>query len=227
MSKNLTTPPTAAELDAFLKRARTQRPPRLTFAIDATASRELSWALARDLQAQMFEEAARLDGLEVQLIYYRGELHTRECRHSQWTSDASDLARLMSEIACSAGRTQIARALRHVREEAETSGSGVLVFIGDAVEEEADELAAIAGDLGTLGVRCLMFQEGIDLKTEGVFRAIARITGGAYARFDVSAPDTLAALLRAAATYASGGTAALQRLAAREPAARALLTAIK
>ena len=45
------------------------------------------------------------------------------------------------------------------------------------------------------------------------FRDIVRLTGGAYASFDLSAPERLAALLGAPPAYAAGGKTALQRIA--------------
>ena len=54
-----------------------------------------------------------------------------------------------------------------------------------------------------------MFQEGRDPVVERGFREIARLTGGAYARFDTSAAAELGELLRAAAAYAAGGRKAL------------------
>ena len=56
---------------ALLKKIQATRG-RLIFALDATASREPTWDMAAQLQAQMFEEAARIGGLDVQLVYYRG-----------------------------------------------------------------------------------------------------------------------------------------------------------
>ena len=45
---------------------------RLMFALDATASRQPTWDIACELQAEMFSEAAALGGLDIQLAYYRG-----------------------------------------------------------------------------------------------------------------------------------------------------------
>ena len=48
--------------------------PRLIFALDATASREPTWALASELQAEMFAAATEAAGsLAVQLVYFRGD----------------------------------------------------------------------------------------------------------------------------------------------------------
>ena len=46
---------------ALLKKSQAARG-RLIFALDATASRELTWDMAATLQAAMFEEAARIGG---------------------------------------------------------------------------------------------------------------------------------------------------------------------
>ncbi len=67
-----------AEIDHFLARARALGPRldgkrgRLVFALDATMSREPTWDLACSLQGEMFDEAAAVGGLDVQLVYYRG-----------------------------------------------------------------------------------------------------------------------------------------------------------
>ena len=50
---------------------------------------------------------------------------------------------------------------------------------------------------------------------EQAFREIARLTRGAYCRFDAGAAHQLAELLRAVAVYAAGGLKALADLSAR------------
>ena len=60
-----------------------------------------------------------------------------------------------------------------------------------------------------------MFQEGGDAVAEQAFREIARLSRGAYCRFDISAAHELAELLRAVAAYAAGGMKALADLKAR------------
>jgi hypothetical protein len=69
-----------------------------------------------------------------------------------------------------------------------------------------------------------MFQEGGDPVAEQAFREIARLTRGAYCRFDPGAAHQLGELLRAVAAYAAGGMPALADLSARrEPGAIRLL----
>ncbi|WP_407527685.1 VWA domain-containing protein [Methylobacterium oryzisoli] len=223
-------PPTSPNaVAAFLDEARRVAPaasgtaPRLIFALDATMSRQPTWDLACSVQAGMFEATARLGGLAVQLVYFRG---FGECRASRFVGDPRALTGLMAGITCRGGQTQIGRVLRHARNEAGKGPVKALILVGDAVEEDLDGLCAVAGELGLLGLPAFCFHEGHDGQAASGFTEIARLSGGAYARFDAGAPGTLAGLLRAAAVYASRGLDGL-RLAAREDTeARRLLGAM-
>ena len=103
----------------------------------------------------------------------------------------------------------------HAKRETQVKPVQALVFVGDAMEEELDNLCHAAGELGLLRVPAFMFQEGDDPITEKAFREIARLTRGAYCRFDPGAAHELAELLRAVAAYAAGGMRALNDLSAR------------
>lgn len=179
---------------------------RLLFALDATMSRQPTWDTACSVQEHMFETVADTGGLDVQLLYFRG---LGECRASKWVNDAKSLGGLMTGLKCQGGHTQIGKVFAHARTEFTKRKINALVFVGDAVEEDVDSLSAKAGQLGLLGCPIFIFQEGHDRRVEAAFREFARLTKGAYARFDASAPAELAALLRAVAAYASGGRAAL------------------
>jgi hypothetical protein len=197
---------------------------RLVFALDATMSRQPTWDLAQSTQSEMFATTAAQGGLEVQLVYFRG---FSECRASSFVTGGQGLGALMSKISCHAGRTQIGKVLRHVRDQTRGRPVGALIYIGDAMEERLDDLGVVAGELGLLGVKAFMFQEGNDAAVKTAYREIARITGGAYAAFDSSAPGRLAELLKAAAAYAAGGRLELQKRSERgEAAARLLLSQI-
>jgi hypothetical protein len=209
---------TRSEIDSFLARVKTLAPTsepgrrgRLIFALDATMSRQPTWDTACHLQADMFREAAAIGGLDVQLVYYRA---LNECRASRWVSEAERLAALMSGIDCRGGHTQIGKIIAHARRETEKAKVQALVFVGDAMEEKLDDLCHAAGELGLLGIPAFMFQEGSDPVAEQAFREIARLTRGAYCRFDPGAAHQLGELLRAAAAYAAGGMRALANLSA-------------
>jgi hypothetical protein len=211
-----------SEIDAFIARVRTLAPTtepgrrgRLIFALDATMSRQPTWDTACRLQADMFREAAAIGGLDVQLVYYRG---MGECRSSRWVSQAERLAELMSRIDCRGGHTQIGKIIAHARRETQTARVQALVFVGDAMEEKLDQLCHAAGELGLLGVPAFTFQEGDDPIAEQAFREIAKLTRGAYCRFDPGAAHQLGELLRAAAAYAAGGMRALADLSAQRHA---------
>jgi hypothetical protein len=214
------------EIAAFVAKAKAMSPHgsgargRLVFALDATMSRQPTWDLACSLQAEMFREAAAIGSLDIRLVYFRG---LNECRASGWISDSAKLAGLMSRIDCRGGNTQIGRVLSDTRREAVDSGVRALVFVGDAMEEPVDALCAKAGELGLLKVPAFMFQEGQDATAEQAFREIARLTGGAWCRFDPGAAAQLRELLRAAAAYAAGGREALKRLAQSASGAARLL----
>ena len=151
----------------------------------------------------------------MQLVYYRG---LTECRSSPWVSQAERLASLMEKIDCRGGHTQIGKVVAHARRETDRTKVQALVFVGDAMEEKLDDICHAAGQLGLLGVPAFMFQEGDDPIAEQAFREVARLTRGAYCRFDPGAAHQLGELLRAVAAYAAGGMRALADLSARRDA---------
>jgi hypothetical protein len=222
----------AADVDAFLARVKELTPQtttgrgRLVFAMDATMSRQPTWDMALALQAEMFQAVAEVGGLDVQLVFFRG---SGECHASKWVSEPDALARLMTTVQCRGGYTQIGKVLSHARRETEKRKVNALVYVGDCMEEEIDDLCGRAGELALHGVPVFIFQEGRDTNAETAFREIARLTKGAWCAFDQGAADQLRALLRAVAVYASGGQAALMRLSERSDGAgaRMLLTQMK
>lgn len=189
---------------------------RLVFALDATASRQPTWDMATHVQSEMFKEAGKLNGLMVQLMFYRG---FGECRSSRYIGDAGELVRLMGKVGCLAGRTQISRVLNHVLKQ--STPPQALVFVGDACEEDIDQLGDLAGQIALKGVRAFMFQEGVQSEASLAFKQIARLTKGAHCQFKPGAADELRSLLGAVAAFASGGKEALAKLPTS--GARALL----
>ena len=174
----------------------------------------------------MFNEAAKLGGLEMQVTYFRG---LDEVRSSDWTGDARELQHFMGRIRCDHGHTKYARALAHVRGEHRRQAISAVVLIGDMLEEAPQTLYdSVAG----LGVPCFCFQEGSDPQLrEGfkelweAFREVARLTKGAYCAFDAGSIAQLRELLQAVAHYAAGGLTALADL--RTPSARRLSAQMK
>ena len=108
----------------------------------------------------MFEEAAKVGGLDVQLAYYRG---FNECRASRWVSDARALARpddddrLPRRAAPRSGGFWRMRARRPARRRSMCWSSSAMRW-----RRRSTTLAAAAGELGLLGLRVFIFQEGRD-----------------------------------------------------------------
>jgi hypothetical protein len=222
----------SSEVADFVKRMRSMAPAttigrgRLVFAMDATMSRQPTWDMALALQAEMFHAVKTIGGLDVQLLYFRG---LSECRASKWVADPDALARLMTTVQCAGGYTQIGKVLSHARKEAAERRISGLVYVGDCMEEQIDDLCGRAGELALLGVPVFLFQEGHDAPAERAFREIARLTRGAYCRFDSGSASQLKDLLTAVAVYAAGGRKALETLslASTNKQARALLQQMK
>lgn len=222
----------SGEVADFIKKMK-QMPPtatthqgRLIFAMDATMSRQPTWDMALALQSEMFHAVKQVGGLDVQLMYFRG---AGECRASKWVSDPDALARLMTSVNCRGGFTQIGKVLTHARRETTDKQVNALVYVGDAMEENIDELCGRAGELALLGLPVFLFQEGRDSAAATAFREIASLTKGAYCRFDAGSAAQLRELLQAVAVYAAGGRRALQALenASAARGARLLLEQLK
>ncbi|KAB2940909.1 MAG: VWA domain-containing protein [Hyphomicrobium sp.] len=193
---------------------------RLVFAMDATMSRAPTWDMALELQGEMFAAVKAVGGLDVQLVYFRG---MGECRASKWVSDPAALARLMRGVACEGGLTQIGKVLNHALDESRRRKVNALVYVGDSMEEDVDRLCARAGELALLGVPVFLFQEGGDEVAARAFREIARLTKGAFCRFDRGSARQLRDLLTAVAVYAAGGRKALLALGQQRDGAGARL----
>jgi hypothetical protein len=205
-----------SEIDAFLEKVAVtpmQRPAgrrgRLLFAIDATASREPTWDMACQIQSEMFSSTDDLGGLEVQLAFYRG---FGEMKVTPWLESPDELVRRMIKVRCLAGRTQIRKLLSHALKESNQQKVDALVFVGDVVEEDIDELGHQAGQLGLVGTPVFIFHEGGEPVSRNAFQQIARLSGGAYCSFDAGSGQQLRELLAAVAVFSAGGRRALADL---------------
>jgi hypothetical protein len=231
--RNLPTKSARSDVAAFLAKAKslpvpvaaTARRGRLVFAMDATASREPSWERAARIQGEMFLATRDLGGIEIQLVHYGGLV---DFVASPWVSSGAELVERMGRVRCASGETQIANVLRHSLAETKRRKVNAVVFIGDAVEESADTLAGLAGQLGLAGVPVFVFHEGGEPIARAALEAVARLSGGAYCPFDAGSADMLKELLAAAAAFATGGRSALADFTKlRGPAAGRLLAQVK
>lgn len=198
-------------VDDFLRQVRTTVAPRvgrgrMIFGMDATASREPTWKRACDIQAEMFRSTASIGGIEVQLVYYRGLV---DMTASPWLRDADALLATMKAVRCQTGETQIRRILKHALKENAANRVSAVVFVGDCMEESADQLIQLATEAGVVRLPIFIFQEGDNATAKETFEEMARLSGGAYCAFDAKSAGQLKELLSAVAVYAAGGRKAL------------------
>lgn len=200
--------------------------PRLLFAMDATASREASWNVAKEITIAMFEAVP--GALDVALAYHGGgRLHEL----TPFSPNAKVFLDKVHTVYCTAGMTALNQVLAQATE---ITRLKALIYVGDCFEENQQEAVELAQILKLKGVRCFMFHDassksqGYDVETAGkVFASIAKITGGALLPFDESSPQMVKALLEAISIYAAQGIKALEQKRASLPAARLLLEQIQ
>jgi hypothetical protein len=201
------------QIASFLEKAQAARG-RLIFAFDVTMSRQEAWDRAIEFQASMFAEAAKIGGLEIQLVCFRGN----QFQDFGWTTNARTLADEMRKISCVGGMTQWVKVFEHVRQEHRQQPVSAVVCVGDCCEEQPSALYDAAAGLS----RLFVFQEGDDPAASVVFPELARLTNGAHFKLGPDSARELGELLRAVAAFAAGGLAALADL--RTDSARRLLT---
>jgi hypothetical protein len=219
MTKLTTT--TDRMVEEFLAKAEFDPGParkRLIFAIDATASRQPTWDLAANVQSQMFLEAGKYGGLDVQLVYYRG---FGEIRATKFVGSTMLLVQAMAKVTCQAGHTQLAKVLRHVARESEGAPVSAVILVGDCCEESLDTIAGAAAALARSNIPVYGFFEGNNPGGRDAFELITETTKGVLVPFDSNSPSQLRELLGAVAAYVVGGTEAL---ADKRPEIVALLT---
>ena len=181
---------------------------RLVFGMDATASRERTWDNACQIQSKMFRATDDIGAINVQLCYYRG---FNEFQCSGWSSSGEELIKEMTNVSCLGGHTQIAKIFKHALEEHRTQKIRALVFVGDALEENADELCYLAGKFGVFNIPIFMFQEGNSNAVMSTFKQVALLSGGAYAPFNSGSVKELQDLLSSVAVFVAGGHKALEK----------------
>lgn len=215
MAKDQLTRSNSLSVQDFLKKsdqiarpAQQSNSGRLLFAMDATASREQTWDMACQIQADMFMSTQDIGNLEISLCYFRGyhEFHVFD-----WHHDAALLRDKMLQVRCLAGHTQIRRTLEHAVKTCARQKVKAVVYVGDSFEESIDDVGEVAGKLGMLGVPVFIFHEGHNPSAREAFQHIAELTRGAYCPFDQNSVTQLKDLLCAVAAFAVGGIDALRQ----------------
>jgi hypothetical protein len=197
----------ARAMERFVERyEEQQRITHLGFLIDATASREDTWEKAQAIQSKMFRTVAGLGRLSLRLVHFGGGILS-DCGTMD---DPKDVAAVMARVRCVCGYTQIVGGLMAFLAGPSAERVSAIILIGDCFEEHPKEVEMLGVRLKDAGIRVFAFHEGEDTTAERVFRRLADVTDGAFAKFGAGLP--LADLCEGVALLASGGTGAVKRL---------------
>jgi hypothetical protein len=129
----------------------------------------------------------------------------------------------MLKLEVQTGYTQIARVLRHALHQHAENPIAAVTYVGDACEENIDELSGLASELGAQSLPAFMFLEGepgarwkpvvpASNNPEHVFRVIAERSGGDFFWFGINSPQAVAQFantLNAIAKLAVGDASAI------------------
>jgi hypothetical protein len=190
--------------------------PRVILAL-ANHAHTAGWDRAKVLQRAMFKAAAGSD-LEMKFAFYGRDnaAGVRRCRiTTRWITDPDDMAGVMDRAECSCGcYVNIRDVLAQAVKEAEDRPLRAVVIVGDAFHDGPDglnEAAISANRLRRAGTRVFLLQLGDDLITARRLQYLARVSGGAYFRFDPQTQERqFAEMLETISAFASGGEQAVK-----------------
>ena len=197
--------------------------PRVILAL-ANHAQTAGWDRAKVLQRAMFKAAAG-SGLEMKFAFYGADnaAGVRHCRiTTRWISDPDDMAVVMDRAECSCGcYVNIRDVLAQAVKEAEERPLRAVIIVGDAFHDDPDgldEAAISANRLRRAGTRLFLMQLGDDLITARKLQYLARVSSGAYFRFDPRTQERqFSEIWEAVSVYAAGGEEAVTMMGGQAP----------
>jgi hypothetical protein len=192
--------------------------PRVILAL-ANHAHTAGWDRAKVLQHAMFQAAAG-SGLEMKFAFYGADnaAGVRRCRiTTRWITDADDMAGVIDRAECNCGcYVNIRDLLAQAVKEAVERPLRAVIVVGDAFHDDPDGLdeAAISSNrLRRAGSRVFLLQLGDDLLTARRLQYLARVSGGAYFRFDMRTQERqFSEMWEALSVYAAGGEEAVRMM---------------
>jgi hypothetical protein len=183
----------------------------------ANHGRSPGWDRAKVLQRQMFDAAVG-SGLEMKFAFYGSDdaAGVRRCRiTTRWITHPDDMAGLMDRAECNCGcYVYIRDALGQAVKENEDRPMRALIIVGDAFHDDADgldEAAMSANRLRRVGTKLFLLQQGDDPITARRLQYLAKVSGGAYFRFDPRTQERqFSEMCEAISAYATGGEEAVK-----------------
>ena len=164
-------------------------------------------------------QAAAGSGLEMKFAFYGPDdsAGVRHCRiTTRWITDADDMAGVMGRAECSCGCfVRIRDVLAQAVKEAEERALRAVIIVGDVFHDDQDgldEAAISANRLRRAGTQVILIQQSDDPVTARKLQYLARVSGGAYFRFDPRTQERqFSEMWEAVSVYASGGEEAVER----------------
>jgi len=205
--------------------------PRVMLAL-ANHGRSPGWDRAKLLQRQIFDAAAG-SGLEMKFAFFGPDdaAGVRRCRiTTRWITDPDNMADIMDRAECDCGcYVYIRDVLGQAVKENEDRPMRAVFIIGDAFHDDQDglnEAAISANQLRRAGTRLFLIQQGNDPITARGLQYVARVSGGAYFRFDPRTQERqFSEMWEAMSAYTTGGEEAVKAMGV--PAATLLLEHLK
>ncbi len=195
-----------ARMRLMAKNARQSRRTRIGFVVDATGSRNDTWAQAQRVQARMFRSVSRIGNLALRLVHFGGNQLTDH----GWSENAIATAKVMAGVSCEQGYTNILPALWAFTRAPAEDRAQAIILIGDAFEESEIMASDLCALLKEERIKVYSFLEGNDMTARGMFRMLAEQTGGAFAHLGDELP--LGDFCEGVALLAAGGAKALAAL---------------
>jgi hypothetical protein len=190
--------------------------PRVVLAL-ANHGHSPGWDRAKALQRQLFATAAG-NGLEMKFAFYGPDdaAGARRCLiTTRWISDPGDMAAVIGRAECSCGcYVNIRNVLARAAKEAEDRPLRAVIVVGDVFHDDQDglhEAAIAANQLRRAGTQVFLLQLGDNPDTARKLQYLARVSGGAYFRFDPRTQERqFAEMFEAVSAFTAGGNEAVK-----------------
>lgn len=206
-------------------KAVSEKRPRMVLAMDATASREPVWDIAKDLMDVICQ--ALPGELDVALAVHSGG---RMERYTAFTSKASQLRDEVASVSCHPGLTKLIPLMRRTLD---FDGVKTMVYIGDVMEEDVEEAMIVCEKMRLRGIKLVVLHDKtiMDMKVaqaEKIFASMTKKTNGCVLEFDMSSIQKLKEILQALVVVSVKGRAVYQdEKLKRLPSMQLLLTHMK
>ena len=196
---------TIAKPDTTFVETKLAKTKAIGYVFDRTGSRSSSWAAAKVEQAKLLNKGTEL---KTRLVHFGGG----NIGDTGWHMTPRPLVEEMERVYCEMGGTQILPSLERFTRPDEAPS--LVMLVGDAYEENIEDIKDVARKFAINGTKIFAYQEGYDSTAEEAFKLMAEMTGGAYLKLGEDPSIDLGTATDAAIVWATQGDEGLKKLAA-------------